>query len=1611
MSRLTCSYDNNPGYLTVVRKGFAFTCSAFSIKIKWKEVKNMTTGSRWENGKTNATISVELLKERAPKPSGEIKDGSTYNPKKVFLFSAFHDFLGTSDNLMRSWKAYNNRKSDDINPDPSSIAEGEKKIDADVIEVEQSVWSAVVSLLTGAITRARPSRAFIQESLNFFFGMNLLVLLSALLLSVVLLLGFLPHRQMDSFANTRRLFASLEQVRQRMPTVPRGDVHQYYGVARVKRDILGNDGEWVEKLQLSVEELANNYVFLQLKMSELRQRRADRLFRSHSLAQSTGATVSVSSGHFSEKREWLPAHPTSHLGAVDVASLSRRKSKGLSVGTIGTKLKRIADFLATAGCRLVPWRWREGCAKSVHDGAGSTSLRHYEEPFGSNVLSQLVTAEDDDERHECLHLVSELVQIAELSEEVFTQFVGVLMNRVLDALSTGHFTSHQWSSIPPGLVGEISAMGSEPFYDAELVLKVIWMRRHMDSLFRQDPLEPSDSMRRVESLEYAKLRERFLMVENHLSQLYTRNETSKEALLTSFYKNIILRDSNSRKESLRNIIDELLFWDAHQELWADHVSQSVTAQKSGKMLNALPLRSTTAQLHWDGLPVFRGLLCFSESPRLMRGDVDVLEILTKTSRNPDNIEAHHSSGNYRLLHVQATALQQLNEDAMERWINELELFIEALADISSRHRRTGFMTPIFSSSPAMQIRTRLINVLKLAQTTSIFPFRFSYRDADERSIRSLGSTDPALQAAYTSITGLPWDSMGDIPYSILNRVLADAMGYRNCNSFYSWNYSLQISDAIALTAKKTCAPPNARNLIICCNFFYQLEKKDPAVRNNSIAFFFTERKNNSNNSITMTTPVENWGELKLSAPEGHENSESTLGLISLPKGMNKGNVKFSSRPIVSLPLKCIVNASGTTKNDISLTLQPRSSITKTKGVDMELTSVRFAVPNTCIGYEQTEEAGKEILRDIQVAIKTCHSQIAGGSSETETNVLRLATIMSGEEHKDEKIVCIFDDVTLAYPPGKYKLILSNHRAVLEEKKKGAISFPLSDVSMIYVCDVPSTFSKSGADEQEQLAQYVVLILKTPIRSTSYAHVVISCPPGLSLDENHPWECELKSQQEINELLHLQPKEGKDNILTPSMSGPVSEILMRAFKALTKVPALSGKNDQYFSVLTQRMHSCMRSLYRSSDGLLYVLKDCFLFLHRPALKLLFSDVTSVEVDESGVGTFQLTVITRSKKHVFSAIDKAEKDGLLRFLEKVTSVERQGDSDVDEEIDDDDSEEDSEASDSEADDEEDEEDRHKKKHRHHSDKKHRKHKHRRKDTNPNHKMREKYPGLAGGQAIPFMEVYDIQTWKVLRSRSGDSKAGGSPESQFSVLRREETHRIVQRVASHFAERLSALQKENAELKRRIATLGDNAAVQQTAGKNDSLTSSGFRSSTNLRDDQNMELEFMKNALLAEKRQRLLVEEQTQKLTEQHLLLLNTLEHRLRKQESQIRDIIRASEMGKDSATHSQHSSLSSSYVDLTPRHLLRQHLSQNIKTQEVLGKYRYLVVDVKTAAEDEWYRFPEQHEVKGIQGDDIEELTTFLDHITEEFESLDSAAASSTRSKNKMRRTQVNCAFPA
>lgn len=203
-----------------------------------------------------------------------------------------------------------------------------------------------------------------------------------------------------------------------------------------------------------------------------------------------------------------------------------------------------------------------------------------------------------------------------------------------------------------------------------------------------------------------------------------------------------------------------------------------------------------------------------------------------------------------------------------------------------------------------------------------------------------------------------------------------------------------------------------------------------------------------------------------------------------------------------------------------------------------------------------------------------------------------------------------------------------------------------------------------------------------------------------------------------------------------------------------------------------------------------------------------------------------------------------------------------------------------------------------------------------------------------------------------------SSSSARQQEAGLKTQEIERIVRRVEAHFVDKVQTLEATNTNLKDEVRQLRAALEAQSRTGSGKAAAAphdvrGGLREEIEALDALDRawssegstgaaltEAEQLRRVLLAEKRQRLRVEEQTQSLTEQHAKVVGTLERRLKKQEEQLYDLIAAIDRGYTAVPGSptRSSERGSSHRLPTPRHLLRQQLAQHQQTQRALQEYK-------------------------------------------------------------------------
>lgn len=764
----------------ITPKGFAFSCPSFSIKIKWNYVGEMNYGKQWQNRTQNAFIDFKLSQTVAPsfKEMGKEVNRINSAPRLEYRFSGFKNFIETYDTLRRSYTAHQSKEKKEISPIPEpTIQTNEHNVDE--FGAKRRFLRFFLDFHDACNGTINQIFQLVKAAAGLVAGMHVLVA-SFVLIPVLLFAGHAfvtTSYTSDDLVETRSLLHSLMRVNEFYHRRHYPSLNEFRTTSRREKEAFERISSemWVHRLQDSATELAQRFVFAQLQLSELRRRRANRLLVSDYSVQPT---------------------------IESKVSLVKKLREGGHRGPSSLFSARF-DYGSTA----------------------ETTVKYQEQVNDDQVISQVVHLEEAKDRSTCLQLASELVELTELSEEVFSQFISMLLSDVLYSFSTGEEVPHQWSDTPPEMLGkrqQQSLKDMEPYtFDADLMLKVIRLRRHLESLFHLNPLESNEKRRRVESILFSRLREDFLQLENNLMRHSKMNETDKEILLSSFYKNIVLRNSSTVWSALRNNVDEIIFWHSHQGLWKDHVSRILHSSNSKEKeeggrripsyLSFSSASSSFSSLEWKGLPVFRGLLCFTNAPQLFRRGIDITQSeapvhsercpYSSHFRNDEQREdfgvpmkarkeeggcncakdsnTTHNDGilvdpavgdspivyPFEFLRTEATVFQHLSEKVIERWINELDLFLEGI-ELDREKENTPLQragTPYFSDSVNFEVRSRLLQIAR--KNTRKKSLQSILKDSGMRS------SDPALQSVYTTMIGLGWDNLKDVPYIMLNSLL------------------------------------------------------------------------------------------------------------------------------------------------------------------------------------------------------------------------------------------------------------------------------------------------------------------------------------------------------------------------------------------------------------------------------------------------------------------------------------------------------------------------------------------------------------------------------------------------------------------------------------------------------------------------------------------------------------------------------------------------------------------------------------------------------------------------------------------------------------------------
>jgi structure-specific recognition protein 1 len=167
---------------------------------------------------------------------------------------------------------------------------------------------------------------------------------------------------------------------------------------------------------------------------------------------------------------------------------------------------------------------------------------------------------------------------------------------------------------------------------------------------------------------------------------------------------------------------------------------------------------------------------------------------------------------------------------------------------------------------------------------------------------------------------------------------------------------------------------------------------------------------------------------------------------------------------------------------------------------------------------------------------------------------------------------------------------------------------------------------------------MVLQLATPLRqgNTNYPFIVLQFKNDneRTVDLNLP-----EDETERKELL-------KSDISTP-LKGEQFDIVAKLFKALIGINIIIPHNFK-----NSKGSSSVRCSLKASEGYLYPLERCLIFIHKPVVYISIEDIKSVEcarvTDNNLQRSFDIVVVTKKESYEFNSIDRPEYEPLIQYF---------------------------------------------------------------------------------------------------------------------------------------------------------------------------------------------------------------------------------------------------------------------------------------------------------------------------------------------------------------------------
>ncbi|CAD2216431.1 hypothetical protein ADEAN_000389300 [Angomonas deanei] len=573
-------------------------------------------------------------------------------------------------------------------------------------------------------------------------------------------------------------------------------VKEYHLFVKERERVFGSSHRWIDRLSSSTYDIVQDLVHQQLELNTLRGRRAKRLSGEKYANSNWKLTVTGRKGsrrYFLDERE----APTHKSGSI------KKKRGGLSIDNAVDDFKRLYAFFAKIGRSVKEWIFTNPVpGGGKYKKVDKKDYVAYSEPFLEGYdLFEEVTVADKEEREQCLSIARKMVRSTRLLQDLFIEFFSIMAIDSFEAFGDGSVQPHFYGKEDTG-----DGLNSfKPFFSSDELVKVAFIRRYASLLVNINPLVPNEHMRHFKAIARSKASSEFAKMEQQLKE--SNRSTSKEELQMAFAESIRAEaaDRTQGLYPLRNMVEEFKFWERNEELWMEHILSSLSLEQQRHLVQTHPktassdlgkdnrsaedLFSDQLIVKWINLPIFKGLLCFTEQP-------DAYTVARGRSE-----ERAERDGTKEYPFKEHKRYETLLAEVKGRWVNELELLKLSLHHINhpSASTKALRLSSLDTSSPHLANVTnsrrqfftiidrigkhyisafdeQKFSLIKFAGRllTSVLPFVKSPKEGDGFSSlsRQISVSDPSVQVTIANVVDIPWATFHDMSLNILENIVS-----------------------------------------------------------------------------------------------------------------------------------------------------------------------------------------------------------------------------------------------------------------------------------------------------------------------------------------------------------------------------------------------------------------------------------------------------------------------------------------------------------------------------------------------------------------------------------------------------------------------------------------------------------------------------------------------------------------------------------------------------------------------------------------------------------------------------------------------------------------------